>query len=556
MASSTKYPTVTSTTNGTAPYSNDDFVSIANVTAIDGTNASITSNTYDATDYSFLAKAQHFDFLIPTGATINGLVVEAGSYATGAVRASWHMMQLLNASGTAEGDNNAVDAGTLPATSITNQTFGGTTDKWGVALTPAMVNNDNFGVQFAILQNTDNADIYVDYVRIIVYYSEVQTEAGASAFALTGVGTIGTTGVKTEAGASAFAVTGVGDIGVTEYVAAEAGSSAFALTATGAASLIEYVASESGPAAFSLSATGAINIVEYAASEAGGAALALTAVGAIDVGTSASAYPEAGASSFATTATGGIVTGWESILAGLEPSTTYHIRAYVTTSAGTGYGEEFDITTPALPVAHSEAGGSAFSLAATGDIAGITEYIASEAGGAAFAITGAGIEAVQSVEAGGSAFAITGSGTSTATRPLGGNTSFIVTATGAIGLVEFVASERGGASFALTASGASDSTYRTGGSAAFNVNATGDLGGVGTTSGAADFSITGVAAVHCWPTNIDLTLTVRESCWQSSVSSPTLAGIVTSGWSATTDEDGWHSHLKRPGRAATIGRPV
>ena len=168
-----KYPTVTSTTNGTAPYSNDDWVSIANICVAGADNASITANTYDATDYSFLAKAQHFDFAIPSTATINGLVVSAGCYATGGSRASWHMMKLLNASGTAEGDNNAADAGVFPATAITTQTFGNSTDMWNVALTPTMVNNDNFGLQFAVLQNTDNADIYVDFVSITVYYTPV-----------------------------------------------------------------------------------------------------------------------------------------------------------------------------------------------------------------------------------------------------------------------------------------------------------------------------------------------------------------------------------------------
>jgi len=142
-----------------------------NIGADDTAYASITDNTYDTNDYSYLAKAQGFGFSIDTGATITGVLVETGSYATGTNRAGWMMFQLLNASGAAFGDNKAATEVILPATAITNQTWGGTGDMWGLnssTLTPAIVNDADFGVQFAIQQNTDNADIYVDYVRITI----------------------------------------------------------------------------------------------------------------------------------------------------------------------------------------------------------------------------------------------------------------------------------------------------------------------------------------------------------------------------------------------------
>ena len=39
---------------------------------------------------------------------------------------------------------------------------------------------------------------------------------------------------------------------------------------------------------------------------------------------------------------------FETIISGLTPNTTYHVRAYATNSAGVGYGEDYAITTPAL----------------------------------------------------------------------------------------------------------------------------------------------------------------------------------------------------------------
>jgi len=176
-SSGPRYPTAASTTSAVTPYDDNDWVDIANVKADDGSNAYITDNTYDANDYTYLVKCQGFGFEIPAGATVDGIVVEVEGYAG---NSSCHMMKLLNASGTAEGDNNAADGGSLP-TSLGIDTFGGAADKWGVTLTPTMVNDADFGVQFAYLNGTNNADIFVDYLRMTVYYT-----AAAASYPLSG----------------------------------------------------------------------------------------------------------------------------------------------------------------------------------------------------------------------------------------------------------------------------------------------------------------------------------------------------------------------------------
>ncbi len=175
VLTSAKYPGTTATTNASAPYDDDDWVNIANIKVDDTSYATITSNTYDNNDYSYLAKATNFGFTIPSTATIVGLTVETlGATTAGSTAANWVMMQLLNASGAAEGDNNAADGGALNLSSDAVDTFGGAADKWGVALTPAMVNDSDFGVQFAIQAKYANTDIRVEYLKMTVYYTEAE----------------------------------------------------------------------------------------------------------------------------------------------------------------------------------------------------------------------------------------------------------------------------------------------------------------------------------------------------------------------------------------------
>lgn len=172
MATSTKYPTATATTNAVAPYDDMNFNNIAGIKASGGGYASLGS--FGSSIYSYLAKAQTFAFAIPSDAIIDGLVVGVGSQSSGTTY--WHMMKLLNASGTAEGDNNAADHATMPV-GPGAQDFGGAADKWGVALTPAMVNDADFGVQFALQAGSTNRDIYIDYLSMTVYYTPAATGA-------------------------------------------------------------------------------------------------------------------------------------------------------------------------------------------------------------------------------------------------------------------------------------------------------------------------------------------------------------------------------------------
>jgi hypothetical protein len=165
------FPTVASTSSATSPYDDDDWVNVNNIKADDTSYATITADTFDTDDYSYLVKAQHFDFAIPSDASVIGIQVMAlAACNVGTTKAVWSNVQLLNASGTAEGDNNAADGPATLTAADAVYTFGGVSDKWGVTLTPAMVNDDDFGVQFAIQAKNDDTDVRVEYLSMVVHY--------------------------------------------------------------------------------------------------------------------------------------------------------------------------------------------------------------------------------------------------------------------------------------------------------------------------------------------------------------------------------------------------
>ena len=91
-----------------------------------------------------------FDFNIPSTDTIVGVEVHISASSTAAVgnsTVSFDTVQLRNDSGTITGNNNAAGE-SVPLNTTATYTYGTSTDLWGLALTPAIVNDADFG--FAI----------------------------------------------------------------------------------------------------------------------------------------------------------------------------------------------------------------------------------------------------------------------------------------------------------------------------------------------------------------------------------------------------------------------
>ena len=162
----------TGATVSSAPYDDQTWTNPGNIVADDTSYAQITSPTFDTGLYSYLLRGTNFDFsAIPDGSTIDGIyVTTAGAYANGA--GGYTLVQLVNASSALVGDNKAATPVPLTLNTITANNWGGSTDTWSATPTAAMVKSANFGVALGFRPTADDCDIYMDYVRMTVYYTE------------------------------------------------------------------------------------------------------------------------------------------------------------------------------------------------------------------------------------------------------------------------------------------------------------------------------------------------------------------------------------------------
>lgn len=150
------------------PSGDDDWVNPGNISADDGNQATITAASFDAGDDSFELIASNFGFTVPTGSTIDGIIVEVErSNAAGA--ASDLLVQLRDSTGAKVGSNKAV-AGDWP-TALTLATYGSSSDTWTAGLDQADIVSTNFGVFFSANADGANTDIGVDFISITVHFT-------------------------------------------------------------------------------------------------------------------------------------------------------------------------------------------------------------------------------------------------------------------------------------------------------------------------------------------------------------------------------------------------
>lgn len=132
---------------GTVTWSNP-----GNAAANDASYATATDNV--STTNSFYLKATNFGFTIPTGATIDGIVVEidrkcsddSSDYCTD------NIVRLQKSS--FQGDNKAIGSATHWPTSDAYATYGASNDLWGLSFTPSDINASDFGVGISATLNT------------------------------------------------------------------------------------------------------------------------------------------------------------------------------------------------------------------------------------------------------------------------------------------------------------------------------------------------------------------------------------------------------------------
>lgn len=168
MASETKLPG-SLTSSSSAPESAEAWVTPNNALTDNATYASITAASYDSPDISARLRADQFGFAIPGTATIDGIVVEI-ERRCGAGTARDFRVQLLDDAGALIGDNKA-SATSWPSTD-TVASYGSSSDLWGASWTPTSINDTQFGMVLSVEATSANVDIFVDFFRITVHYTD------------------------------------------------------------------------------------------------------------------------------------------------------------------------------------------------------------------------------------------------------------------------------------------------------------------------------------------------------------------------------------------------
>ena len=143
---------------------------LGNTTSIDRSTARTADLTHKDRFSDYLT-FQNFGFSIPATSNILGISVTIVREANGGTSLADQTASLL-IGGAATGSNLA--NGSNWSTSPTSVSYGGSTNKWGNTLTPAIVNASGFGFRFSVVRTTNsgtsNQNPELDFMRITVHY--------------------------------------------------------------------------------------------------------------------------------------------------------------------------------------------------------------------------------------------------------------------------------------------------------------------------------------------------------------------------------------------------
>lgn len=169
------------------PTAGSDDAAVGTLTWVNPTRITASDNsrsTCVAAGQTHYLKGLDFDFAIPAGATIDGILVEIERCSALADDCTDAVVKLVKG-GSVVGDNKAA-AGFWPAAADAVAAYGGAADKWGTTWAVADINAADFGVVLSVTNADAGARAQVDAYTITVTY----TEAGGArqCRALLGVG--------------------------------------------------------------------------------------------------------------------------------------------------------------------------------------------------------------------------------------------------------------------------------------------------------------------------------------------------------------------------------
>jgi hypothetical protein len=141
-----------------------------NITADDGVNAQVDLGAFGNSMYLRGTNVSSATNAIGASDTIDGIEARWQIQASGTN--CHHTNGYLVKAGTQVGSNVGPGVGQSLPTSMTNQTFGGPTNKWGTTWSVAQVKATNFGFENSVGTSTSSArSMYSDVYFINVYYT-------------------------------------------------------------------------------------------------------------------------------------------------------------------------------------------------------------------------------------------------------------------------------------------------------------------------------------------------------------------------------------------------
>ena len=160
-----------------------DDATVGTVAWADPGNAAASDNIYSVASVAgttHYLKATNFGFTVPTGATIDGIVVEIERKDTSdnPTCDKDNKVQIVKSDGSI-GTTDKADLDTWWPLSDTYKTYGSSSDLWGESWTAADINDSDFGVvlQAFMYSGIGTERASVDHIRITVYYTEVSGAA-------------------------------------------------------------------------------------------------------------------------------------------------------------------------------------------------------------------------------------------------------------------------------------------------------------------------------------------------------------------------------------------
>lgn len=161
-----------------------NWLNLGNITSSNNVYSTVSFNAGSNTAY---LKATNFGFSIPTGATINGIVVDIerkSSGNSGFLRIYDFAVYLVKG-GSIGGNNNKF----IPSWSVSDTvaSYGSESDLWGLSWTDSDINSSNFGVVLKLRSDSPKGAVTasVDLITMTVYYTSGGVSS-ASALLLSG----------------------------------------------------------------------------------------------------------------------------------------------------------------------------------------------------------------------------------------------------------------------------------------------------------------------------------------------------------------------------------